>query len=130
MKPSKGRGRQAAVTRLSICLLSTLMLLLAALGCYGCYGEPEAIGGPDLESETDTFVWTDTTEHEVRVIEIREDSVVIVELRTPRDTNRVYTEKRYTAEELDDWQRDIAARVAQVRIDLIDALEALIADSL
>ena len=113
------------MTRLSIGLLSTL-LVLAALSCK----QPEAIGGPDLQTPEDTFVWTDTSELEIRVIEVQGDSVRIVELRAPKDTNRIYTEKRYTAEELDAWERDLVARTVQVRMDLIEALQALTADSL
>lgn len=112
------------MTRLSIGLLSALMLAFAALACYGCR-KSESIGGPDLESPEDTFLWSDTSEVEIRIVEIRGDSVKIIELRSFRDTNRIYTEKRYTASELIAWERDIAARVVQVRVDLIEALKML-----
>lgn len=117
---SKPSGRQAALTRLSIRLLSAL-LVLVALGCQ----KPEATGGPDMESPEDTFLWSDTSEVEIRIVEIRGDSVKIVELRSSKDTNRISTEKRYTASELIAWERDIAARVVQVRVDLIEALKML-----
>lgn len=114
--------------RLNISLLATLLLLIA-LGVLSCQ-KPEAIGGPEMKSPEDTFVWSDTSELEIRIIEIQGDSVRIVELRSQKDTNRVYTSKRYTAEELDAWERNLVARTAQVRVDLIEALNGLTTDSL
>lgn len=117
---SKPSGRQAMI-RLSIRLLSTLMLLLVALGCQ----KSEAIGGPDMESPEDTFLWSDTSEVEIRIVEIRGDSVKIIELRNPGDTNRIYTEKRYTTEELDSIHRDNMVRFARIEPDLVEALQML-----
>jgi len=114
--------------RLNITFLSALIISLIALGTFGCK-EPEAIGGPDLDSPQDTFVWVDTSELEIRVVEIQGDSVKIVKLRSPEDTNRIYTEKRYTIEELDSWHRDNMVRLVRIEPDLIEALQALTADS-
>ena len=111
--------------RLNVNLLATLMLL-AALEYYGCK-EPEATGGPEMESVQDTFVWTDTSELEIKVVEIREDSVRIVELRSPKDTNRIYTEKRYTAEELKVQGKAVVARIVQ---DIQDVQELIILQEL
>jgi hypothetical protein len=116
-------GRQAALTRLSISLLSILMLLLAALSCQ----KPEATGGPVMESVQDTLTWIDTSEVEIRVVKIQGDSVRIVELRSFRDTNRVYTSKRYTTAELDSWHRDNVARLAQIELGLVEVLDSFIA---
>ena len=118
---SNKSGRQAALTRLSARLLLILMLLLAALGCQ----KSEAIGGPDMESPEDTFLWSDTSEVEIRIVEIRGDSVKIVELRSSKDTNRIYISKRYTTEELDSIHRDNMVRFARIEPDLIEALQML-----
>lgn len=109
------------MTRLSARLLLILMLLLAALGCQ----KSEAIGGPDMESPEDTFLWSDTSEVEIRIVEIRGDSVKIVELRSSKDTNRIYISKRYTTEELDSIHRDNMVRFARIEPDLIEALQML-----
>ena len=117
---NKPLGRQA-MRRLNSSLLSTLMLTLVALGCQ----KSEAIGGPDMESPEDTFLWTDTSEVEIRIVEIRGDSVKIVELRSSKDTNRIYISKRYTTEELDSIHRDNMVRFARIEPDLIEALQML-----
>ena len=106
------------MTRLSIGLLSALMLAFATLACYGCR-KSESIGGPDMESPapsllpptdtTDTTHWADAPYE--KILLYNEDSMIVVAFTPFGDTLGVDTVSIPSAGELAAKFDSVIARI-------------------